>query len=188
MRTTQYFVGALLAIGISSSSGESSNPALTTAELPTDILRDCATDSAPCGENNFNIGWIARLPHGHLFFVKRARCDGESCDGWLVAKNEQGATEVMLSVAGDVRIEQGAGKYPIVRTRAELSDSYTSYARYDWTDGHYTRTETRLMHRIDGVECAGEDDCDAAAKRALRNRQPDRAVRIWQQVHGVNWI
>lgn len=188
MRLTRYLFGALLAVGIFSSTGESSDPALRAAELPTDILRSCATDSAPCGESDFDIHWVARLPHGHLFLVKRAQCDGESCDSWLVAKNGRGVTEVMLSVTGEVRIEDGTGNYPIVRTRAELSDSYISYARYDWTNGHYTRTETQLKYRIDGFECASEDECDAAAKRALQNRQPGRAVRIWQQVHGVNWI
>lgn len=188
MRITKYLLGALLAVGICSGSGESSDPALSAAELPADVLRDCASGDTPCDDNNFSITWVSRLPHGHLFLVRPARCDGESCDSWLVAKDEQGATKVMLSVAGDVRVEQGGGRYPIVRTRAELSDSYTSYARYDWTDGRYTRTETQLMHRIDGIECASEEDCDAAAKRALQNRQPGRAVRIWQQVHGVNWI
>ncbi len=188
MRIKQYLFGALLAIGICSGSGESSSPALSAAELPADILRDCATGSAPCGENNFDSSWIARLPRGHLFLVKRVPCDSDSCDGWLVAKDEQGATQVMLSVAGEVRLEPGSGKFPIVRTRAELSDNYISYARYDWTDGQYTRTETRLVHRVDNFECASEEDCDAAAKQALQDKQPSRAVRIWQQVHGVNWI
>ena len=188
MRIRKYFFGALLAIGVCTSSGESSNPTLGVAELPADVLRDCAADATPCQEDNFKIHWVARLPEGHLFLVKLAHCDDESCDSWLIAKNERGETRVMLSVAGDVRVEQGTGKYPIVRTRAELSENYTSYARYDWSDGHYARTETRLMHRIDGFECAGEDDCDAAATRALRDKQAGRAVRIWQQVHGVNWI
>lgn len=188
MRITRCLFGALLAVGIFSNTGESSDPALRAAELPADVLRDCATDDVPCGENNFNIHWVARLPHSHLFLVKRARCDSENCESWLVAKDGQGVTEVMLSVTGDVRLEDGAGNYPIVRTRAELSDSYISYARYDWSNGHYTRTETQLMYRIDGFECASEEECDAAARRALRDQQQGRAVRIWQQVHGVNWI
>jgi hypothetical protein len=188
MRITKYFLGALLVIGMHSNSGESSSPALATAELPGEVLRECATDIATCGETDFDIKWIARLPRGHLFLVKRLRCESGDCAGWLVAKDERGATQVMLSVAGEVRLEYGGGNFPTVRTRAELSDQYTSYARYDWADGQYTRTETRLMYRIDGFECASEEDCHAAAKRALQDKQPGRALRIWQQVHGVNWI
>src|SRR3990172_534649 len=188
MRVKKYLFGALLAIGVCSGSGESSNPALSAAELPPEILRDCATGDAPCADNHFDINWIARLPRSHLFLVKRVRCESEGCNGWLVTKDEQGVTQVMLSVTGEVRVEHGNGKFPIVRTRAELSDNYISYARYDWADGQYTRTETQLMHRIDGFECANDEDCDAAAKRALHDKQPSRAVRIWQQVHGVNWI
>jgi hypothetical protein len=188
MPLKRYLVATLLAIGLCTGSGESANPSLTSAELPADVLRDCVSGGAPCGADSFDIDWLGRTAHRHLFLVTRSVCASDDCDGWLVTKDRHGDTRVVLTIAGEVHLEHGVGKYPIVHTRAELSDNYVSYARYEWSDGQYTRTETRLVHRIDGIECGGEDDCDAAAKRALRENQPARAVRIWQQVHGVNWI
>jgi hypothetical protein len=187
MPLTRYLITTLLAIGLCTGNGESANPSLAPAELPAVILDDCVSGAAPCGENSFDIDWVGRIADGHLFLVTRA-CGSGNCDGWLVAKDARGDTQVVLAIAGEVRLEHGVGEYPIVRTRAALSDNYVSYTRYEWSDGQYARTETRLAHRVDGIECGGEDDCDAAAKRALREQQPARAVRIWQQVHGVNWI
>jgi len=188
MQAKQLLFGALLVLGLCTNSGESSNPSLGVAELPADVLRECATGGVSCGMDHFDIRWVSRLPDGHLFLVNASQCDSDGCDTWLVAKDEQGATRVMLTVTGEVRIEQGSDRFPVVRTRSELSESYTSYARYDWTGDQYTRTETRLVHRVDDMECGDEDDCDAVARRALKEKQASRAVRIWQQVHGVNWI
>lgn len=188
MPLIRYLVATLLAIGLCTGSGESARPSLTGAELPADILRECSGRAAPCGERSFDIDWVGRIAHGHLFLVRRSACGSGNCAGWLVAKDTRGDTQVVLALDGEVRLERDVGEYPIVRTRAELSDSYVRYARYEWSDGQYTRTDTRLVHRVDGIECGGEDDCDAAARRALRENQLAHAVRIWQQVYGVNWI
>jgi hypothetical protein len=80
------------------------------------------------------------------------------------------------------------GPYPTVEMRDALAASYTSYHRFDWSGDRYQRTATRLAHRIDDFECLSAHDCDAAARQALQRNDTDRAVKIWQQVHRIDWI
>lgn len=173
--------------------GESSNPLLASFELPLDVLNDCAAVTtggarASCTDADYRTQWVNRTPRGHLFLVERgAACEDESCHAWLVEKDASG-TRTLLQINGEYRMERAAGSYPSVQTRAELASSYTSYNRFEWSNERYARTETRLMHRIDGFECGNETECRAAAEEALSHDQADRAVRIWQQVHGVDWI
>lgn len=182
-------VSALLWTG----AGESSDPALKTAELPADVLNDCTTVTIsaarpPCSSVNYRSRWIGRAARSELFLVEREACAPEGCRSWLVARERNGATRTLLAVTGQLRLDLDGDKFPTVYSRLELADSYTSYNRFEWSGEQYERTETRLMHRIDGFECGDEAECRAAAQEALRQNRADRAVRIWQQVHGVDWI
>ncbi|MBI3899779.1 MAG: hypothetical protein HY308_15995 [Gammaproteobacteria bacterium] len=181
---------ALYAV-LGSGVGESSDPTLRVAELPVEVLNDCAAvpvaaSSATCADAGYQIRWLSHTPHGHLFLVEHDRCNADGCRAWLIEK-QAGGTQVLLALVGEYRLDRN-GAYPSVQLRAELSNSYTSYNRYTWDGNGYTRSETRMAHRVDGFECASEDDCERAAQQALNHNQVDRAVRIWQQVHGVDWI
>jgi hypothetical protein len=193
MRYPQYFVALVLPALLWTGAGESSDPQLRPTELPADVLNDCravavAISHQPCSGTDFRAQWIGRTPRGDLYWVARGSCGADGCHNWLVVRDQTGGALTLLAVTGELRLEFGQEKFPAVQTRLELADSYTTYTRYDWTGEHYARTETRLVHRIDGFECADESACQAAAQEALRQDRPDRAVRIWQQVHGVNWI
>lgn len=171
--------------------GESSDPQLRTAELPADILNDCSSVAAArpsCARVDFRAQWVGRTPRGELYWVTRDTCGPEGCRHWLVTRDNSGASLTLLAVTGELRLDFSQEKFPVVRSRMELADSYTSYTRFEWSGEQYVRTETRLVHRIDGFECADESACLTAAQEALREDRLDRAVRIWQQVHGVNWI
>jgi hypothetical protein len=50
------------------------------------------------------------------------------------------------------------------------------------------RAESRLVYRVDGVECGEPDQCAAAAREALRRDEVERALKIYERVHGVSWI
>lgn len=193
MRYRTFLIVLALPALVWTGTGESSDPQLQPMELPADILNDCpvvamtATHS-PCRRADFRTQWIGPTPRGDLYWVARDICGPEGCRNWLVVRTHSGGVLTLLAVTGELRLEFGQENFPVVQTRLELADSYTSYNRFEWSSEQYVRTETRLVHRIDGFECADESQCLTAAQEALREQHPDRAVRIWQQVHGVNWI
>jgi hypothetical protein len=193
MRNKHYIAGlALIALSFGGGAGENSNPVLTIAELPRDILNDCAAltvraGTTACGETAYGIRWVNRTRHGHLYLVERTGCESGACRAWFVEKNSSN-TRIVLNMKGRYTLERVGGAYPVVEIRQELTDSYASYSRYQWNGERYTRADTRLVHNIDGVECATEEECRAKADEALSRNRADRAVRIWQQVHGVEWI
>lgn len=193
MRYPYYVIALVVPALFWTGTGESSDPQLKSTELPADILNDCravavAVSRPPCSSADFRAQWIGRTPRGELYWVARASCGIDGCHNWLVVRDRSGTALTLLAVSGELRLEFGPKKFPVVQTRIELADSYTSYTRFEWSGEQYARTETRLVHRIDGFECADESECLTAAQEALRQDRPDRAVRIWQQVHGVNWI
>lgn len=179
---------ALLGSGV----GESSGPLLSVAELPGDVAMDCATytaneQAAQCLDDSYQISWLARTPTGHLFLVEHGQCRGMGCRSWLVEKDGNQA-RTLLSLVGEYRLER-VGAYPVVETRATAGgDASLSYNRYVWSGSRYLRTDTRTVYRVDGVECVDEQACNAAAQQALENNNTERAVKIWQQVHNVDWI
>lgn len=165
--------------------GETSDPVLAPRELPAEITGECA---AACAETpGLVTRWLGRARGADLFVVARERCDAAACAAWLVARRAH-ATTTLLALSSEFRLEPVTGRLPAVRTRTELGPAYTSYNRYEWDGARYVRTQTRLVHRVDGVECGNDAECDAAAREAARRGESNRAVRIWQQVHGVAWI
>lgn len=166
--------------------GESSDPVLASSELPSDIAVDCP--GTVCPEPPVHATrWIGRARGTDLFVVVREPCGPADCAAWLVARSGQ-TTATLLALTGEFRFEPAGGRYPAVQTRTELGGEHASYVRYEWDGSRYARTQTRLVHRVDGIECGSAAECDVAAHAAAAAGQHDRAVRIWQQVHGVDWI
>jgi len=173
--------------------GESSDPVLAVRELPLDVLRcvgPAGTLSTPgCQrDEQYTNRWIARTRHGNLFLVRRAPCGAPgSCPVWLVEKTERG-TSTLLAVEGEFRLYRGTGRYPAVQVRADVSANQRAYSRFEWTGSTYARTENRLVYDVDGTECGTHEECRERASEALRHQHIDRAVKIWEQVHGISWI
>jgi hypothetical protein len=166
--------------------GETSDPMLAENQLPAEIAGACPGAVCPA-EGGHYTRWIGRIRGAELFVVVRRACDAAGCPAWLVRRDSQG-TATLLALSGEFRFDANAGRYPAVHTRTELGAAYASYDSYEWDGTRYVRTQTRLVHRVDGVECGNESECDAAARAALAGGAADRAVRIWREVHGVAWI
>lgn len=169
--------------------GETSDPTLTARELPAEIANPC-TAAAPleaCRAPEFNRRWVSRTARGDLFVVTDDRCSGNDCRAWLVEKSNGSAT-TLLTFDKNFRLHQTPGAYPVVETYAELSSTQAAYGRFEWNGRGYTRTAERLVYRVDGAECGTSDECRTAAAEALKQQQVDRAVKIWENVHGVSWI
>lgn len=174
-----------------SGAGDSSNPELARAELPADIVADCPVPATerrtPCSDASYRIAWMNRRPLGEPFLVQRDACGSDGCRAWIVLRDANAQTRTLLSATGEIHLQYEV-PYPVVQTRLELAGAYTSYNRFEWNGERYVRAATRLVYGADGVECADERACQAAAQEALRRNQSGRAVRIWEQVHGVSWI
>lgn len=188
MRYSLHIVTALtLSALVFTEAGETSDPQLSVADLPAEIANACPMSGLGAECANHRVQWIGRTARGHLFLVERSGCVAHECSAWLVSR-ERGAARTLLAVSGEYRLEFGDSRYPRVDTRMELSTNRTAYGRFEWNGEKYVRAEMRVVHRVDGFECADISVCEAAALDALRNQQAERAVRIWQEVHGVNWI
>jgi hypothetical protein len=179
---------ALLGAG----AGTPSDPVLPASELPLGVLNDCAAltvsnRAGHCAEQGYQIRWLGRTPRGHLFLAEHEQCSRLGCRTWLVEK-EARRTHALLAIVGEFRLERTGAAYPVVQTRSVGAASYTSYNRYDWHGQQYARSETRLTHRVDNFECGSAQECEAAAQQALVHENADRAVKIWQQVHNIDWI
>lgn len=166
--------------------GETSDPLLAARDLPADIAAACPGTGCADG-HGYVTHWIGRTRGADLFVVVREPCESAGCAAWLVRRDAQG-TATLLALSGEFRFEAAGARYPAVHTRTSLTSAYASYNRFEWDGTRYVRTETRLVHRVDGIECGNESECHAAAREALGDGDADRAVRIWQQVHGVAWI
>lgn len=192
MRPTPYIAGLLLFAVCWSAPGSTSEPDLTPAELPADILNECPAGetaaTGACVPVRYRIDRIGRTPDGDLFLVRPDVCAADGCRTWLVTRSAHGLAHTRLSVTGELYLEHRDNTFPTVQTRLELGGNYTRYARFEWAGDRYARTETRLVYRIDDFECADEAACRAEAQEALKRNQADRAVRIWERVYGINWI
>lgn len=191
---SRYIAAIALAAALWAAPGESSDPVLGGHELPPEIRNDCgaapmaAGTGAVCTGEDYTTRWISRsATGGELFMVLRTPCDASGCRAWLVQRSEQ-TTRTLLAITGKFRLQRTADPYPAVQERTALSHDYVRYSRFVWDGSGYARTGTRLVHTVDGFECGTRDECFAAAGAALDANQTDRAVRIWQHVHGVAWI
>lgn len=167
------------------SAGETSNPSLATRELPADILNECT--SAECMERaEYRSRWVGYTAQGNLFVVGRAACAPGLCSHWLVEKGN-GLVQVLLELDGSFALKRLTGRYPVVDLRTRSDDSIMQ-VRFEWNGEQYARTDARKVYAVNGVECGTREECSVAAQRALKAEQVDKALRIWQQVHGVSWI
>ncbi len=169
--------------------GETSDPTLTARELPAEIASPCTAAALleSCSALEFNRRWVSRTARGDLFVVTDDRCRGNDCRAWLVEKSNGSAT-TLLTFDRNFRLHQSPGAFPVIETYTELSATQAAYGRFEWNGRAYTRTAERLVYRVDGAECGTSDECRTAAAEALKQQQVDRAVKIWENVHGVSWI
>lgn len=169
--------------------GQTFDPVLAARELPLEVVQDCVPLSAastPCA-TDFRSRWVGRGTEGDLFVVLGAPCTGTDCPAWLVERRAGGAAP-LVRFAREFRFERGTQAYPVVVARQLLSATEAQLTRFEWQDGRYVRTEATRYFHVDGVECGTRAQCAQAATDALRERQVDRALRIWERVHGVSWI
>lgn len=178
----------LLAAGacVWTGAGETSDPLLDLADLPADVVADCRLSAADDCHTVLQRHWLGRNSQGELFLVWRSDCQ-PSCNAWLVQRSTNQA-RTLLALTGEFRLQRAAGGYPAVQVRTETSTTSVRYAHYAWNGDSYARTQTREVHQVDGVECGSAEECAVAAAAALNDQQTDRAVRIYEQVHGIGWI
>ena len=171
--------------------GESSDPMLADRELPADIANICALTAAgemqACEPAAFSRRWVAKSARGDLFIVTNERCASNDCRAWLVEKTAVNAV-TLLSFDAGFRLREDQGGYPVIESYTGLSDAEGAYSRYEWNGTAYARTVNRLVYNVDGVECGTGVECRGAAHEAITQQRVDRAVRIWENVHGVSWI
>jgi hypothetical protein len=171
--------------------GETSNPVLAESEIPADIASRCAAstigESEACYQSAFARRWVARTARGDLFLVMNDACQGSTCRAWLVEKSG-GSVVTLLAFDRNSRLQDSAGSYPVIETYTEISESQGAYSRFEWNGMAYARTANRLVYRVGGAECGTQEECNAAAQRALKQQQVDRAVKILENVNGVSWI
>jgi hypothetical protein len=170
---------------------QSVDPALAVSEFPVELLSDCSAVAvsagrATCPDANYRSRWLMRAPHGHLFLIETASCTPRDCRSWFVEKRAGGA-RVLLAATGVIKLERLNGSYPSVEVRSVGKDDRTSYHRYAWNGERYMQIDSRLVHRVAGIECAG-DDCLRKAADALSMGDAELVVEIWKQVEGVEWI
>lgn len=173
--------------------GETSDPVLHVNELPHDIVAECgfiaaADPSATCRIDDYSQRWINTTSRGQLFFIASRSCVGiDMCRTWFVEKASDGVT-VLLSVDGRFRLQRSKFSYPSIQTHTVLSNNQSSYSVFKWNGEEYSRTDSKVVYHIEGIECGTAVECESAARTAVKNRDFDKAVKIWETVHGVSWI
>ena len=174
-------------------SGETFDPSLATRDLPANVVNHCALSNvdaadACIGREHITSRWIGRTGRGDLFLVLRNQCaETGNCEAWFVERTGLGSA-TLLGVSGEIRLYQGNSVYPTIQQRNNLSDTRSTYSRFEWRDDKYVRTEQRIVYRVDGVECGTRSECMRIAQEALRHDNADSAVKIFEDVHGVSWI
>ncbi|MHB8622182.1 MAG: hypothetical protein ACYC9J_12295 [Sulfuricaulis sp.] len=173
------------------SAGQTSDPVLAMREIPVQVINSCAASSAggleACQPSEFSRRWVGRTGHGDLFLVTNDLCTETGCHAWLVEKNT-GIATILLTFDSSFRLHQDPDGYPVIESYSEISATEGAYSRFEWNGAGYTRTANRLVYLVDGKECGTREECSLQADKALKRQQVDRAVRIWQDVHGVSWI
>jgi hypothetical protein len=191
MRKILTILGALCAVLFWTGAGETSDPVLSVTEIPAEIATSCSVtasgEAESCQQPNFSRQWVAKTDRGHLFLVTNELCVANACRVWLVEKSA-GSVFMLLAFDKTFRLQNGTGKYPVVESFIELSSSQGVYVRFEWNGTTYTRTSSRPVYMVDGWECGTRKECRFAATEALEQQQVDRAVKIWQNSHGISWI
>jgi hypothetical protein len=172
--------------------GETSDPVLLDRDLPPEVVGRCLDEAAgqnpSCGpDQHLAKFWVGRAADANLFLVRLQTCADDACRAWLVAKTDRGVN-VLLAVSGELSLSAGASAYPAVQTASSLTAGQSLVSRFDWNGHQYTRTDARVVYRVDGQACGSAEECNVAAQDALNGRRIDKALRIWEQVHGVSWI
>jgi hypothetical protein len=167
--------------------GETSHPLLSVRDLPRDILSGC--DLSICAaQDEFRSDWIGRTEEGDLFVVSRAVCTPDDCPHWLVQRGRV-SVRTLLEMRGSFRLHRTSGYYPNVELRTRSADDDDVLrVRFEWNGNEYARTSMQRVYEVNGVECGTRLECHYVAERAFKAQQTDRALRIWQKVHGVSWI
>jgi hypothetical protein len=166
--------------------GETSNPLLPANALPRDILGECGP-AACSAEHEFRAHWVGRTASGNLFVVSRSVCEPGHCSNWLVEQGE-GRARTLLELPGTFRFHRLSGRYPVVELQLRKLDDSVLRVRFEWDGREYARTQAQPIFEVAGIECGTREECHASAQRAYQAQELDRALRIWQQVHGVSWI
>ena len=172
--------------------GETSDPVLLDRDLPLEVVGRCLDGATNgdrgCGpDSHYSKFWVGRAGDANLFLVRLKPCNDSACHAWLLAKTNRGVN-VLLATRGELSLSPGAGAFPAVHTHSNVSPSQSLVSRFDWNGHQYTRTDTRIVYSVDGQECGSADQCREAAQDAMNVRRIDKALRIWEQVHGVSWI
>ncbi len=171
--------------------GETSDPVLADREIPADIASRCAVSVTGeldvCHQPEFTRRWVARTGRGDLFMVTNDLCQGSGCRAWLVEK-AGGSAVTLLAFDRSFRLQESTGGYPLIETYSEISSTQGAYSRFEWNGATYARTANRLVYQVDGKECGTREECNTAAREALKRHQIDRAVKILENVNGVSWI
>lgn len=180
-----------LAASVWTGAGETSDPVLADREIPAQAISTCLSamtnPSGTCEASNFSRRWVAKTGQGDLYVLVNEQCTAGGCRAWLVEKTAN-AVATLLSFDTRFRLREDKGGYPVIDGYTELSSAEGVYSRYTWNGTAYTRTASRLVYRVDGVECGTREECRVAANEAIKQKQVDRAVRIWEHVGGVSWI
>ena len=191
MRKALTILSTLFAAIIWTGAGETSDPVLAVREIPADIAGRCAVspvgELAACQQPEFSRRWVAKSDRGELFVVTNELCTASGCRAWLVEK-AAGSVTTLLTFDKTFRLHEGTDKYPMIESYTELSSTQGAYSRFEWSGAAYTRTSNRLVYHVDGKECGTREECRTAASDALKQQQVDRAVKIWENVHGISWI
>jgi len=153
-----------------------------------DSCRGGSVQTDNCEGADYRSRWLARALGVDLYAVNEARCDRAPCPVWVVTKDARGKTRVVLRAVGTLHLAPEHDTFPVIETRRESTAGYEIHDRFRWAEERYVRVESRRIYRVDGIECDKEETCRDAAEDALRYGGVDRAVKIWQQVYGVNWI
>jgi hypothetical protein len=171
--------------------GETSDPVLAVREIPAEVTNSCAVSPTgeleACHQPEFSRRWVGKTNHGDLFLVTNDLCAESGCRAWLVEK-VTGIATILLTFDRTFRLHQDTGSYPVIETYSEISSTQGAYSRFEWNGAVYARTANRLVYRVDGKECGTREECSTVANEALKQQQVDRAVKIWENVHGISWI
>jgi len=192
-RLTRLFSIVLAAgTGLWTVAAETYDPALTAVELPVEIVHSCAPSSGRASDacleaREFDSHWVGRSRQGSIFIVMRPGCSGTTCRAWLVEKSGHGV-RALLALNGQYHLSREHQVYPSVQVQAVLPDQRQQVSHYEWQGGRYVRTDTRVLYRVDGIECGTRQQCREAAQDAFRRQNIDRGVKIYERVHGVSWI
>lgn len=181
-----------LAALVWTAAGETSDPVLLDRDLPLEVVGHCLESSRSrdrgCGPDGYYARfWVGRAGDANLFLVRRKPCAENACQAWLLAKTGRGVN-VLLATSGELALSPGLGPFPAVQTYSSVTAGQSLVSRFDWNGHQYTRTDARIVYSVDGEECGSAEQCREAAQDALNVRRIDRALRIWEQVHGVSWI